>query len=272
MKIHLLSDLHLEFAPFEIVNKNDADILVLSGDILVAQYFQRGENSPFFFTAQSWLDCLKRAASQYREVFYVLGNHEHYKGKFQNTLGTIRANIAAAGINNITVLDNESVKLDNYLIVGTTLWTDFDNSEANAALVQAGLNDYHLIQSIDYRKLRTWETKRYFEQAIQAIQRASVISNNVLVFSHHAPSYRSVTPEYQKGQYAYLNSGYCSHLDEFIREHPEIKAWTHGHVHSSHDYDIGTTRIVANPRGYANRNNLDDQENKSFDPYFTFEV
>jgi len=271
MKIHLLSDLHLEFAPFEIVNKNDADILVLSGDILVAQYFQRGENSPFFFTAQSWLDCLKRAASQYREVFYILGNHEHYNGKFQNTLGTIRANISAAGINNITMLDNECVKLDNYLIAGTTLWTDFNHSQANAAAVESGLNDYHLILSKDYRKLRAAETKHAFHKAVQLISTACAASDNVLVFGHHAPSYRSVTPEYRNGPYAYLNSGYCSHLDEFIRERPQIKLWTHGHVHSSHDYNIGTTRIVANPRGYAKPDGS-NPENTNFDPYFTFEV
>ena len=48
-----------------------------------------------------------------------------------------------------------------------------------------------------------------------------------------------------------LNGGYMTELSEFILDNPEIKLWTHGHTHSSHDYQIGNTRIVCNPRGYA---------------------
>jgi len=41
--------------------------------------------------------------------------------------------------------------------------------------------------------------------------------------------------------------------------------WVHGHVHDSHDYRIGSTRIVCNPRGYHS-------ENPSFDPALVVEV
>ena len=36
MKISVASDLHLEFGDLNIVNRDDADVLILSGDILVA--------------------------------------------------------------------------------------------------------------------------------------------------------------------------------------------------------------------------------------------
>jgi hypothetical protein len=48
-----------------------------------------------------------------------------------------------------------------------------------------------------------------------------------------------------------MNGGYRSELSEFILDHPQIKLWTHGHMHDPFDYMIGTTRVVCNPRGYA---------------------
>jgi hypothetical protein len=36
--------------------------------------------------------------------------------------------------------------------------------------------------------------------------------------------------------------------------------WIHGHIHSAHDYEVGDTRIVSNPRGYPHeRTNFDEQ-------------
>ena len=42
--------------------------------------------------------------------------------------------------------------------------------------------------------------------------------------------------------------------------HNKIKYWIHGHMHSNVDYMIGDTRVVCNPRGYS------DMENVKFDP------
>jgi hypothetical protein len=47
-----------------------------------------------------------------------------------------------------------------------------------------------------------------------------------------------------------MNGGYHSELSEFILDHPEIVLWTHGHMHDPFDYNIGTNRVVCNPRGY----------------------
>ena len=50
----------------------------------------------------------------------------------------------------------------------------------------------------------------------------------------------------------FRSGGFSSDLSEFILNHPQIKLWTHGHTHDEFDYTIGSTRIVCNPRGYAN--------------------
>ena len=51
MKIAVCSDLHLEFGPISLENKDNADVLILSGDIIVVNDLQekdsyniRGEN------------------------------------------------------------------------------------------------------------------------------------------------------------------------------------------------------------------------------------
>ena len=62
MKLQILSDLHIEFAPYEIV-ETDADVVILAGDIHLGD---RG---------------FKWAKENIRnkEVIYVLGNHEFYR-------------------------------------------------------------------------------------------------------------------------------------------------------------------------------------------------
>jgi hypothetical protein len=47
-------------------------------------------------------------------------------------------------------------------------------------------------------------------------------------------------------------------LIDFILERPQIKLWTHGHTHEEFDYMIGSTRVVCNPRGYADYEEIAD--------------
>jgi hypothetical protein len=73
----------------------------------------------------------------------------------------------------------------------------------------------------------------------------------------------SITEQYRDDRE--LNGGYASDLSEFILEHPQIKIWCHGHVHSTHSYFIGDTQILANPRGYLGHEKIaSDFEVKSF--------
>ena len=47
------------------------------------------------------------------------------------------------------------------------------------------------------------------------------------------------------------------------------RLWLHGHVHHSCDYQVGATRVVANPRGYAPKGVV---ENAQFAPGLLIEV
>jgi Icc-related predicted phosphoesterase len=89
-----------------------------------------------------------------------------------------------------------------------------------------------------------------------------------IVVTHHAPHPKSVGPDFVGDK---LNPLYASDLEELILDlKPAL--WCHGHMHSSSDYMIGDTRVVANPRGYSKPRSLELPENSGFDPKFLVEV
>jgi Icc-related predicted phosphoesterase len=69
-----------------------------------------------------------------------------------------------------------------------------------------------------------------------------------VVVTHHAPTALSIAECY-KGD-TLMNGAFQSDLIDFILDKPQIKLWTHGHMHNVSNYMIGETRIVCNPRGY----------------------
>jgi hypothetical protein len=50
----------------------------------------------------------------------------------------------------------------------------------------------------------------------------------------------------------------------------KASTWIHGHVHSTLDYTVNGTRIVANPRGYSHKNG--GMENAAFNPALILEI
>jgi Icc-related predicted phosphoesterase len=91
------------------------------------------------------------------------------------------------------------------------------------------------------------------------LSRAS--DRRVVMVSHHAPSFRSIDPRYRAQRE--MNGGYASDLSNLILDNPKIKLWIHGHTHSPHDYMIGDTRVLCNPRGYVGVERTIQEE----DPY-----
>jgi Icc-related predicted phosphoesterase len=69
-----------------------------------------------------------------------------------------------------------------------------------------------------------------------------------VVVTHHAPTQLSIG-EWFKHE-TLMNGSFASNLTDFILDRPQIKLWTHGHMHNQSDYMIGDTRVVCNPRGY----------------------
>jgi len=280
MKIQLASDLHLEFADVDIKNNTGADVLILSGDILVADDLR---NQPVSLAwealpdeghgrakrALRYRDFFLRVSFQFKHVIYVMGNHEHYHGKFDRSADIIRETLGYLNIHNVYLLDRETKLIDDVHFIGGTMWTDCNNNDPMTLYhLEQCMNDFRVIRiaSENFKKFlpkRTVtefiKTRDYFKSVIENLPQDA----KVVVCGHHAPSHLSIHDMYKHDQL--MNGGYSTDLSEFILDRPKIKVWTHGHMHNNFDYMVGDTRVICNPHGYPG-------ENGQFDFNFTFEV
>lgn len=239
---HVLSDLHLEFAPLEL--KSSGDILVLAGDILVADYLRRGEASPYTKKiVPNYNAFLEQARSNYNHVIMIAGNHEHYHGDLSNTADIIRACYPW-----LHYLDDEYVDLVGTRYFGGTMWTNFNCGSPMAMMyAENGLNDFRLIKNM-YKRARPSVILGKHRDFMRALDNA--YKPGMVVISHHAPSFQSVAEKYVGDP---LNDAYASDYHDYIAS-KSISVWLHGHVHHSNDYVINNTRIISNPRGYHDEN------------------
>lgn len=244
MKIHLLSDIHLEFGPFN-HRVPDCDVVILSGDI---------------GTGIQGIDWAANIFSG--PVIYVPGNHEFYHTELFTHISAMRE--CAMG-SNVHFLYNDSVIIDGYQFIGTTMWTDFNlygNMPMGILHAQADLSDYNQIMFED-RMLKPADTikENMFAKAFLSEQLAA--HNRNVVVTHHAPSELSMLDSYRNNR---LNPAYASRMENMMLEFSPV-LWTHGHLHNSVDYEVGDTRIVCNPRGYVG-----EALNADFDPELVITV
>ena len=265
MKIKLVSDLHLEFSDINIKNDQNYDVLILGGDIMIAEELYDHPASTFDpWTSgavadlgrkqervQRFRDFLKRCSFQFPHVVYVAGNHEFYHGKWNRTLTVLSDECAK--FPNVYFMEAGCKKIDDVTFIGGTLWTDMNQGDpVTLHSVRDMMNDFRVIKKEleGYTNLKPSDTVVRHRHMLGYIKQIVAEKHNekFVVVGHHAPSKIS-THENYKDQFL-MNGAYSSDLSEFIMDRPQIKLWTHGHTHHPFDYVIGETRIVCNPRGY----------------------
>jgi Icc-related predicted phosphoesterase len=277
MKIQVVSDLHLEFAPIPEI-KPDADVLILGGDICLAERLYRHplhladmrNNDGYASDAAKYREFFKYCSDNWSTVIYLAGNHEHYSGRWERTIPVLREETQR--YHNILFCDQDRVDLGDVTFLGVSLWTDFNNHDPLTIMsARDMMNDYSSITENPregiYHKLRPQTTlaKHVSDLGWLQVQLSQLQDRKVVVCSHHAPSHSSIHYTYQQPRYSIMNGAFVSNLDGFIMDYPQIKLFTHGHVHNVFDYYIGETRVVCNPRGYPG-------ENSGWNPQFTVEV
>jgi Icc-related predicted phosphoesterase len=249
MKLLVLSDLHVDVRPFkDTFNKDDSDaIVILPGDIGSMKHFR-------FETT------INNICKHVRYLLFVPGNHEYYNCDIirdKQVLVNIDDNIP-----NFILLDNKAITIDGIKFIGSTLWTDMNNSDYfSMHACKQSMNDFWIIRNNgllftpkDTVVLHNIGLEFIKFELDDSSTRDDVLTN--IVITHHAPSYASVIAKY-KGDA--INPAFASELSDMIFDR-DIKYWIHGHMHSKLDYMIGETRIICNPRGY------NDKENPEFDP------
>lgn len=261
MMILLYSDLHLEFADFlpdpGVVAQ--ADVVVLAGDI-------EGSSEALFWAAEKF---------EGKDIIYVHGNHEAYRGDLSDLVKTFRRraleeelHLSAGG--SMHFLERDAVVIQGVRFLGCCLWTDFelhasgptDTAGIELAMDDAkhGLADYHLIRLGD-RLLMPQDTRSIHIESLRWLleQLASPHDGPTVVVTHHAPSGRSADPRWRGDA---LSPCFASELPADAFAGADL--WLHGHMHSSADYLHHGCRVVCNPRGYVYGRRAAEPENAAF--------
>jgi predicted phosphodiesterase len=294
MKLLVLSDLHLEFARFDVPEHIAFDVAVLAGDIASpgSDAVRWARRSP----------ALRRA----KAVVLVPGNHEYYGGEMLREFAAMRLEARVfdgrSGNDNhagsegdrgsdssddsdsdsdtppIHVLDGDDIVIDGVRFLGCTLWTDFalridtplgprQDVARGIAAARRSMVDYRAIK-LQARQLTPEDTLDFHHQQLAWLTQAlaAPFSGATVVVTHHAPHRGSLAAKYAGD---WVSTAFINELPAELFEVPAL--WVHGHTHSGCDYRVGGCRVLCNPRGYViGRDAL--PENAGFDPACIVEV
>lgn len=279
MKIRVFSDIHLdvnEGFPFSF-KEGEKDIFTLiPGDIsgnpkLTAKWVKENVRNGMFIVGNH--------DPAYNDLGWTIKKQKEYLAERFKPEDSMTFMDESVGVMSKTIPGT------NILVIGSTLYTDYkyvseymqrcmedgnrhrkENGESemlaetiNMSCAASGLNDFrwgHVEDEFDDRGLsqrlvRPDDYKRWFEATFQKIK--ELVEQNpdrdIIVMSHHCPSPKLIAEEYVNNR---MNASYVSDLEGFIVQHPNIRAWVCGHVHSVKITDIGEKGqlLICNPRGY----------------------
>jgi Icc-related predicted phosphoesterase len=289
MKIALASDVHLEFGPITLDNTEGADVLVLAGDICVAKHFVDGRPTYMQHLAKEYRQFFDHVCQEFPQVVYIMGNHEHYSGDVAKTYNILREHLDYSNLHILeketwqhqghtfvcgtlwTNMDDSNSLTLSYCKDAMNDFREVLNSNRmvvrrvplymeNLLYTEDGKNGGKYIKDekgalipngVKFKEEPSrWspeDSVEDHEKMLNYIDHATHEPGSYIVVGHHCPSELSVADCY-KGNL--LNGAFRSKLDDFIEQRPQIKLWLHGHTHHNFNYWIGETRVVCNPRGY----------------------
>ena len=263
MKIQLLSDLHLETHPnWRAAPAPGADVLVLAGDIGSYQPGHQMVDDDFglrqFSPLTDWPT----------PVIFVPGNHEYDMLDFDTAHARLRETCERLGmiwLERETLVSPWNDRQGKRLrFVGTTLWSDFAALNAPEKAFRAA--NYYLKKTGTTRRAEPLLAEQMRElglecQAWLQAELATPFDGGTVVVTHFAPSLKSADPRYGLTP---GTAGFCNALDDLF---PQAQLWLHGHLHAPSDYYAEGCRVVANPLGYARKN-----EQVHFQPASSIEI
>lgn len=212
---------------------------------------------------------LAKLSPMYKQIFYVPGNHEYYNlcRKIKDTPKSVSyiknsmQNLCNK-FGNVKLLDNNTCDLDEFMIIGSTLWSHIPKS--HEILLQNNINDYNLIWLDETTKLDTATTNQWNKENVEFIESTiKSTQKDVIVLTHHAPLFS----DWPTGKYTadpmYLNgaNNYAFHNDLKEMMKRPIKLWIYGHTHYASKFNYNGVIVATNQLGYAS-----EQDFINFDP------
>lgn len=262
--IRIFSDIHLDFDIPNKLKNFDPDkglwtpnflptdsetILILAGDIWHAK-------KPFSFAGFSWF---KKIAPQFHSVIVLLGNHDFWAGNLKTEYENYEKSIIEQNLKNVFLMQNKTLCFDGIKFIGGTLWTDFNNfNQSTLSLATENMNDFRYIKNgVGFTKLKPVHLVPEFRQTLNYIELnryKDYPEQKLWVLTHHAPTTKSLHPDFKDDDFFHQNGLYASNLERLFdnqEDNQQIDVWVHGHTHQFYYYKINNTKIIANPRGYT---------------------
>ncbi len=248
MRALLLSDLHLDHWD---KNKNSkligiwgkiqetVDCIFCAGDLCQVTHLEQIEEL---------LNTIKVP------MYYVMGNHDAFGVSYANAINIYRALSLKYPL--FHFLHNEAVQLNEYTILGTPLFTDY-NLYGNGCLEIArqasfDIGDYTKIRKsdleidgcitpYDYVQLHL-EAKNFIKESLNKDTNAKYI-----LLTHWLPTAACIPSEYIGDS---CNPYFATNCDDILYNYENIPYWFFGHTHKPRKLKVNKTTLICNPRGY----------------------
>lgn len=255
MRLHIISDLHVDHGGFVLSSAVDADVIIVAGDIAGG-----------IVASADALRALRKQAGVNVPILYVPGNHDWYGADLIRDRDTALQAWFEAGVE---VLDRRSIRLGGSdtlpatRFIGCTWWAAMDwtpeGLRGEPAFMECAGRAYALVADFRTIKHDGKALMPFHVRAIHAdetaflvaeIKAAQAAGETPIVISHNGVARGSCHPKYGQD----LLNAY------FVNDRPDLTAgvplWIHGHTHAACDYVEPSSgcRVVCNPKGYAKEN------------------
>lgn len=248
MKIQYASDLHLEFPENKNFLKTNpiqpiGDVLFLCGDIVP------------FAVLDKHLDFFDFLSDNFKQTYWIPGNHEYYYYDLSKKCGVINESIKC----NVHLVNNTSVIHDEIRFIFSTLWSKINPS--NRWQIERSMSDFHVIKNHE-KKFTIEDFNQLHQESIGFIEHELQQNHegNTVVATHHVPTFMNY-PEQFKG--SVLNEAFAVELDDLIETH-QPNYWIYGHSHqNANNFSIKNTQLRTNQLGYIQCNEHLNYSSKS---------
>jgi predicted phosphodiesterase len=233
------------YPPTYQIDDNSETILVLAGDIC-------SEESLLY-------PYLANLCDEYWKVVFVLGNHEFYGKDILNFIADVHQFQMYRKLDNLHILDNDyeifvDSRGNHVRIIGSTLWTDFNNHPVDMAACESGISDFRLIRTNDSSNTSMSantmqflfnESLLFIEDTLECNYDVEDFEGETIVVTHFPPSPMCAAPYRGPSNFS---SYFTPKVPEALFSVPTY--WIYGHTHDKVDCEIMGCKIVTNPVGY----------------------
>lgn len=223
MFFQVVSDLHIEKN-----HKSVRDLIVPKAKFLIV-----AGDLGHVESLEEYSKAVSEICGMFEKVILIPGNHEYYNSE-NSQLSMTAINEILKSLQerhlNLTVLINEYVTIENYVIFGSTFWsycqrhhyfnlpiyTDkADTTQPTGKLLKLSCRDYNALHLEALSELE------------RVIDYCESIGKKLIVVTHYAPSYQgTLHPKYHRSPGRDM---YCSNSEHFIANEI-IKVWIYGHT------------------------------------------